>query len=238
MDRTFRRIIPLLLVALAGAASAQSQVLPQPTNSDPSAPLSPTVQRTTSEVPSPTSAAHTASEVLAYLVAYDNVAIALARQGRDRRVDPQIRALASSMLTNHIEDLARVRELLRARRSRSKPATSRRAPTWAAARSTDVARHRRRLPGRFLDAVTELNRDLVDLVDKRLLSDADDPRMVKHLQATRDRVQRRRLALVRQVAVPVSFAPRCLFSIVASIVLTVGLNLLLRLQRLRACLVS
>jgi hypothetical protein len=194
MNRTSNCTMVLLSLALAGLgfsglASAQAQILPQPTNSDPSAPLSPTVERTTSQVPSPTSAAHTASEVLAYLVAYDNVAIALARQGRDRRVDPQIRALAASMLTSHSEDLARVRALAAGTETAIVDTGDVKARTDLGgsevdrlSRVTDAD-----YPARFLDAVTELNRDLVDLVDKRMLSDvADDPRMVKHLQATRD----------------------------------------------------
>ena len=201
MDRTFTRVIPrvspfraaarataCLCLLFAGAAGAQV-LLPQPTNSDPTAPLSPTVQRTTAAPPSATSAAHTASEVLAYMVAYNNMAIGLARQGRDRRVDPEIRALAATMLRNHTEDLARVRALAAGTGTPIVVTGDVRTRTdlggtelETLSRVTDSD-----YPARFLDALTELNRDLVDLIDKRLLSDvADDPRMVKHLQATRD----------------------------------------------------
>jgi hypothetical protein len=187
MTTTTRCIAACIALALAGSAAAQ--VVPQPTNSDPSAPLSPTLQPTSKAPPSPTSAAHTASEVLAYLVAYDNRAIALARQGRDRRVDPQIRTLAASMLRSHTEDLARVRGLAAGTGTAIVETSDVRARTDLSgsevdrlSRVTDAD-----YPAHFLDAVTELNRDLVDLIDKRLLSDvADDPRMVTHLQSTRD----------------------------------------------------
>jgi len=194
MIRTSNRAIALLSLAFAGlgfaaAAGAQAQILPQPTNSDTSAPLSPTVQRTTSTLPSPTSAAHTASEVLAYLVAYDNQAIALARLGRDRRVDPQIRALAAAMLKNHTEDLARVRGLSAGTGTAIVETSDVKARTDLGGAEVDSLSKvtDADFPARFLDAVTELNRDAVDLVDKRLLSDvADDPRFVTHLQSTRD----------------------------------------------------
>jgi len=194
MNRTSNRAVALLSLAFAGlgfagVAAAQTQILPQPTNSDPSAPLSPTVQRTTTTPPTPTSAAHTASEVLAYLVAYNNMAMTLARQGRDRRVDPQIRALAAAMLRNHAEDLSRVHGLAAGTATAIVETSDVKARTDLGgaeidglSRATDAD-----FPARFLDAVTELNRDAVDLIDKRLLSDvADDPRMVTHLQSTRD----------------------------------------------------
>jgi uncharacterized protein (DUF305 family) len=189
MNRTSHCVVALLALAVAGTAGAQAQVLPQPTNSDPSAPLSPTVQRTTNAPPSATSAAHTASEVLAYLIAYDNMAISLARQGRDRRADPQIRALAAGMLRSHTEDLARVRGLAAGTGTAIVETSDVKARTDLGgseidrlSRVTDAD-----FPARFLDAATELNRDVVDLIDKRLISDVgDDPRMVTHLQSTRD----------------------------------------------------
>ncbi len=86
-----RRYIPVFVldVALAGPAAAQ-----QVQGSDPSAPLSPTLKPTTATPPSATSAAHTASEVLAYLAAYDSMGIALAKQGRARCNRPDRQAPA------------------------------------------------------------------------------------------------------------------------------------------------
>lgn len=161
---------------------------PAPANSDPSAPLSPTLKATTTQRPSPTAAAHTASEVLAYLIAYDNVAIALARQGRDRRVDPQVRAFAGRMLANHQADIARVRALAAGTGTAIVATGDVKARTDlggtdldALARVTDAD-----YPARFLDAAAELHQDALDLMDKRFASDvANDPRMVEHLRATR-----------------------------------------------------
>jgi predicted outer membrane protein len=159
-----------------------------PSNSDPSAPLSPTLKATTKQKPSPTSAAHTASEVLAYLITYDNLAIALARQGRDRRVDPQVRAYAGRMLANHQADIARVRALAAGTGTAIVETGDVKARTDlggtdldALARVTDA-----NYAPRFLDAASELHQDALDLIDKRFTSDvADDPRMVEHLRATR-----------------------------------------------------
>jgi predicted outer membrane protein len=187
MDRTFPTLAALLL-GLA-CANAHAQILPQPTNSDPKAPLSPTLRSTTTAVPTATSAAHTASEVLAYLVAYDNLAIGLARQGLDRRADPQVRQLAALMLRNHQADLGRVRALSAEAKAPIVETGDVKARTdlggtelESLSRVTDAD-----YPARFLDAAIELNQDAVDLIDKRLVSDvADDPRMVKHLQATKE----------------------------------------------------
>lgn len=200
--------VPLLaaMAALAGAAvsmpaAAQSSTtpdptaevavpaVPAPTNSDPSAPLSPTLAPTSKQAPTPTTAAHTASEVLAYLIAYDNLAIALARQGRDRRVDPQVRAFAGRMLVNHQNDIARVRALAAATNTAIVETTDVKARNDlggtdldALARVTDA-----NYAARFLDAAVELHQDALDLMDKRFASDvADDPRMVEHLRATRE----------------------------------------------------
>lgn len=177
----------LLAALLAGPVAAQ-----QVPSGDPSAPLSPTLKPTSAMPPSATSAASTASEVLAYLIAYDTMGIDLAKQGRDRRVDPQIRAFAGEMLRQHQEDLVRVRALAAETGTTAVDTADVKARTGlggselAALGKVSDADY----PARFLDAVGELERDATDLIDKRLLSSvAGDPRLVNHLHATHDWIQ-------------------------------------------------
>jgi hypothetical protein len=180
------RIIAVLALGLSGSALAQVV-----SSGDPSAPPSPTLDPTTTTRPSANAAAHSRNEVLAYVVAIDDLGYSIALQGRDRRLDGDIRSFAASMLTEHRDSRMKTRAL----------AAELNLPLVD---TTDV-RSRRDLggseldalgkasdndyPARFLDAVTEFDTNAIDLIDKRLRSDAaDDPRITTHLDATRTRL--------------------------------------------------
>ncbi len=168
--------------------SLASPALAQVPAGDPSAPPSPTLAPTTTQAPSPTAAAHTRSEVLAYLIAIDEVGVALGRIGRDRRADPQVRALAADLFRVHQADISRVRAL--GTETGIAPVVTSDVRTREGLGGTDLDALNRAadigFDARFLDAVAEFHRDAVDLIDKRLVSDAgDDKRVLDHLQATR-----------------------------------------------------
>lgn len=180
------RLVAVLALGLAGPVVAQ--IVPA---GDPRAPPSPTLDPTTKARPSANAAAHSRNEVLAYVVAIDDRGYAIALQGRDRRLDGDIRTFAATMLTEHRDNRAKTRALAAELmlplvettdvRSRNELGGSELAALGKASDND--------YPARFLDAVAEFDTDAIDLIDKRLRSDAaDDPRIIAHLDATRTRL--------------------------------------------------
>jgi len=180
------RSVAFLSLALAGSAFAQ--VVP---TGDPKAPPSPALDATSNTRPSANAAAHSRNEVLAYLVAIDNMGYLMAMQGRDRRLDGDVRAFAAAMLAEHRDSRARTRALAAELQLPIVDTTDVRSRLDLGGSEVDALGKvsDNDYAAAFLDAVAEYATDAIDLIDKRLRSDAaDDPRITSYLDATRTRL--------------------------------------------------
>lgn len=171
-------LIPMLSLSLASAAP------PPTTIAVPAFPLP------THPPELVTAAAHTQSEVLAYLVAIDEQLLDMAGQALAKQIDPQIRDLATQVQDESRQDRDDTRAL----------AADARIPLVDTTEVT-TSRHegRRDLEelgrldeadygSRFLRALIAADTDALDLIDKRLITDATDERVIRHLRASRTRI--------------------------------------------------
>ena len=134
-----------------------------------------------------TAAAHTQSEVFAYLIAIDEQLLAMAEQALAKQIDPDIRELAVRMQTELGENLDATRAL-------AVEAKVTVVDTTEVQASRDEGRTGLEELGkldeadygsRFLRAMIAADTSALDLIDKRLITDAGDDRVVKHLRGWR-----------------------------------------------------
>jgi putative membrane protein len=171
----------LLAAALVTTAAATTPTPPTTTNPPPTAPPA--------QVPA-TAAANTQTEVFAYLIAIDEHLIAMAEQALTKKLEPKLRELALSVRADSRENLAVTRALV-------VDAKATLVDTTTVTASREQGRTELEQLGKvpdadygseFLTALIAKDGYAMDLIDKRLVSDATDERMVQHIQASRTRI--------------------------------------------------
>lgn len=180
MAHTIARVM-LLAVALVTTAAATTPTPPTTTNPPPTPPPA--------QVPV-TAAANTQTEVLAYLIAIDEHLVAMAEQALTKKLEPKLRELALSLRADSRETLAVTRALVVDAKVTLVDTT-----TVTASREQDRTDLEQlgKVPdadygSAFLKALIAKDGYALDLIDKRLLADATDERIVQHMQALRTRI--------------------------------------------------
>ena len=176
----------LLSLAIAMPAAA--------TTTTPSTSLAPPPPTPPAQVPA-TAAANTQVEVLGFLIAIDEQLASMAEQATKRPVDPKVRELALQVTTELRPNAAITRAL-------AVDAKAKLVDTTDITNSRAQAKIALDLLGKVDDAnygseflkvfATESSKAL-DLIDKRLLTDTTDQRVLDHLRASRTLIAAQRL---------------------------------------------
>jgi hypothetical protein len=178
------RIQPLrvALLSIALAAPAMATMIPAPDVTPPgNQPTPPPAQNPI------TATAHTQTEGLAYLIEIDQQQLALARQARTKVSDQKIRDLANKILTDLSQNLDITRLLAVDAKAKLVDTTEITASRAADKTALDALGKidKATYGAEYLKTLVADYTANLDLIDKRLLTEATDERIKDHLQATR-----------------------------------------------------
>jgi putative membrane protein len=177
------RLRPLIVCAAIGLSTIAGATTTPSTSLAPPPPTPP------AQVPE-TAAAHTQVEVLAYLNAIDDQLIALAQQALTKKIDREFRDQAMLVLTEMQQNEAMTRALAIEAKDKLLDTTDIKASREQAKNELEQLNkvEDAKYGSEFLKAMIAADGKALDLIDKRLLADAEDERIKEHLQATRTHI--------------------------------------------------